>query len=185
MQESPARPKIHGRRCRRWRNSCRRPNMRWSYDYEWVVMIIVKLVSWLCFGVGYRIIVWCLLLVGGLVVWNLWWWVAMRCHLIMPIWFNLFQIDSSILTIRNSYALQWRSLRIAVKDWHWALTDELVCTPPLNGRVDHCESQCLALFTLGRRHVPSRKVEVALCVKDVGHGKRGNCDFISTMGNSG
>jgi hypothetical protein len=45
--------------------------------------------------------------------------------------------------------------------------------------------QCLALFTLDRRHVPSRKVEAALCVKDVGHGKRGNCDFISTMGNSG
>ena len=122
---------------------------------------------------------------GGLVVWTLWWWVAMRCHLIMPIWFSLFQINSSILTIRNSYALQWRSLRIAVNDWHWALTDELVCTSPLNVRVDHCESQCLALFTLGRRHVPSRKVEAALCVKDVGHGTRGNCDFISTMGNSG
>jgi hypothetical protein len=38
---------------------------------------------------------------------------------------------------------------------------------------------------LGRRHVPSRKVEATLCVKDVGHGKRGNCDFISMMGNSG
>jgi hypothetical protein len=71
----------------------------------------------------------------------------MRCHLIMPIWFNLFQIDSSILTIQNSYALQWRSLRIAVNDLHRVLTDELVCTPPLNGRVDHCELQCLALFT--------------------------------------
>jgi hypothetical protein len=45
--------------------------------------------------------------------------------------------------------------------------------------------QCLALFTIGRRHVPSRKVEAALSVKYVGHGKRGNCDFISTMGNSG
>jgi hypothetical protein len=89
-------------------------------------MIIVKLVSWLYFGVGYRIIIWCFLLVGGLVVWTLWWWAAMRCHLIKQIWFNLFQIDSSILTIRNSYALQWRSLRIAVKDWHWVLTDELV-----------------------------------------------------------
>jgi hypothetical protein len=71
----------------------------------------------------------------------------MRCHLIMPIWFNLFQIDSSILTIQNSCALQWRSLKIEVNDWHRALTDELVCTPPLNGCVDHCESQCLALFT--------------------------------------
>jgi hypothetical protein len=50
----------------------------------------------------------------------------MRCHLIMQIWFNLFQIDSSILAIQNSYALQWRSLRIAVKDRHRALTDELV-----------------------------------------------------------
>jgi hypothetical protein len=64
----------------------------------------------------------------------------MRCHLIMSIWFNLLQIDLSILTIRNSYALQWRSLRIPVKDWNRALTDELVCTPPLNGCVDHCES---------------------------------------------
>jgi hypothetical protein len=73
----------------------------------------------------------------------------------MPIWFNLFQIDSSILTIQNSYALQWRSLRITVNDRHKVLTDKLVYTPPLNGRVDHCESQCLALFTLGRRHVPS------------------------------
>jgi hypothetical protein len=45
--------------------------------------------------------------------------------------------------------------------------------------------RCLTLFTLGRRHVPIRKVEATLCVKDVGHGKRGNCDFISTMGNSG
>jgi hypothetical protein len=44
----------------------------------------------------------------------------------MQILFNLFQIDSSILTIQNSYALQWRSLRIVVKDWHRALTDELV-----------------------------------------------------------
>jgi hypothetical protein len=126
MQERHARPKLYGRRCRRWRNNWRRPNMRWSYDYEWVVMIIVKLVSWLCFGVGYWIIVWCLLLVGGLVVWTLWWWVAMRCHLIMLIWFNLFQIDSSVLTIWNSYALQWRPLRIEVKDWHRVLTDELV-----------------------------------------------------------
>jgi hypothetical protein len=98
----------------------------WAYDYEWVLMIIVKLVSWLYFGVGYRIIIWCFLLVGGLVVWTLWWWVAMRCHLIMQIWFNLFHIDSSILTIRNSYALQWRSLRITVKDWHQVLTYELV-----------------------------------------------------------
>jgi hypothetical protein len=48
------------------------------------------------------------------------------------------------------------------------LTDELVCTTSLNGCVDHCDSQCLALFTLGRRHVPSRKVEAALCLKDVG-----------------
>jgi hypothetical protein len=32
-------------------------------------------------------------------------------------------------------------------------------------------SQHLTLFTLGLQHVPSRKVEVALCVKDVGHGK--------------
>jgi hypothetical protein len=56
-------------------------------------------------------------------------------------------------------------LRSVVNDWHQALTNELVCTPPLNGRVDHCESQCLALFTLGRRHVPSRKVEAALCIK--------------------
>jgi hypothetical protein len=31
--------------------------------------------------------------------------------------------------------------------------------------------QCLALFTLGHRHVPSRKVDAAQCVKDVGHGK--------------
>jgi hypothetical protein len=93
-------------------------------------MIIVKLVSWLCFGVGYWIIVWCLLLVGRLVVWTLWWWVAMRCHLIMLIWFNLFQIDSSILTIQNSYALQWRSLRIVVNDWHRALTANL-CAHPL------------------------------------------------------
>jgi hypothetical protein len=31
--------------------------MRWSYDYERVVMIIVKLVSCLHFGVGYEIIV--------------------------------------------------------------------------------------------------------------------------------
>jgi hypothetical protein len=45
--------------------------------------------------------------------------------------------------------------------------------------------QCLALFTLDRRHVPCRKVEAALCVKDVGHGKQGSCDLISTMGNSG
>jgi hypothetical protein len=45
--------------------------------------------------------------------------------------------------------------------------------------------QCLALYTLGHGHVPSRKVEAALCVKDVRHGKRGNCDFISTMGNPG
>jgi hypothetical protein len=37
--------------------------------------------------------------------------------------------------------------------------------------IDHSESQCLALFTLGRKHVPSRKVEAALCVKDVGHGR--------------
>jgi hypothetical protein len=111
---------MQGRRCRRWRNNYRRPNMRWSYDYEWVVMIIVKLMSWFYFGVGYQIIVWCLLLVGGLVVWTLLWWVAMRCRLIMPIWFNLFQIDSSILTIWNSYA---------AKDWHRALTDKLVCTP--------------------------------------------------------
>jgi hypothetical protein len=109
----------------------------------------------------------------------------MRCHLIMSIWINLFQIDSIILTIWNSYTLQWRLLRIAVNDWHQALTDELVCTPPLNVRVDHCESQCLALFTLGGRHVPSRKVEATLCVKDMGHGKRGKCDFISTLGNSG
>jgi hypothetical protein len=98
----------------------------WTYDYEWVLMIIVKLVSWLYFGVGYRIIVWCFLLVGGLVVWTFWWWFSMRCHLIMQIWFNLFRTDSSIFAIRNSYALQWRSLRIAVKDWHWALTDKLV-----------------------------------------------------------
>jgi hypothetical protein len=185
MQEYPARPKIHGRRCRRWRNNYKRPNMRWSYDYEWVVMIIVKLVSWLCFGVGYRIIIWSLLLVGGLVVWTLWWWVAMRCNLIILIWFNLLQIDSIILTIPNSYAMQWRSLRIAVKDLHRALIEKLVCTPPLNGCVDHCESQCLALFTLGHRHVPSREVKAALCVKDVGCGKRGKCDFISTMDNSG
>jgi hypothetical protein len=45
--------------------------------------------------------------------------------------------------------------------------------------------QCLALFTLSRGHVPSRKVEAALCVKDVGHDKRGNYDFISMMGNLG
>jgi hypothetical protein len=45
--------------------------------------------------------------------------------------------------------------------------------------------QCLALFTLGRRYVPSRKVEAALCIKDVGHGNQGNCDFISMMGNLG
>jgi hypothetical protein len=79
----------------------------------------------------------------------------MRCRLIIPIWFILLQIDSIILTIQNSYAMQWRSLRIAVKHWHRVLTDELVCTPPLNGCVNHCESQCLAVFTLGRRHVPS------------------------------
>jgi hypothetical protein len=42
--------------------------MRWSYDYECVVMIIVKLVSCLYFGVGYQIILRCFLLVGGLVV---------------------------------------------------------------------------------------------------------------------
>jgi hypothetical protein len=71
-----------------------------SYD------VCYLFVSWLCFGVGYRIIVWCLILAGGLVVWTLWWWVAMRCHLIMSIWFDLFQIDSSTVTIRNSYALQ-------------------------------------------------------------------------------
>jgi hypothetical protein len=176
--------KIHGRRSRRWR-SARAQTWDGVNDYEWVVMIIMKLVSWLCFGVGYRIIVWCLLLVGGLVVWTLWWWVAMRCHLIMSIWLNLFQIDSSILTIQNSYALQWRSLKIVVSDWHRVLTDKSMCTPARNRRVDHCESQCLALFTFSRRHVPSRKVEATLCVKDVGHGKRGNCDFISTMGNSG
>jgi hypothetical protein len=183
MQERPGRPNIYGRRCRRWRwrNTCKRTNMRWSYDYEWVVMIIVKLASWLCFGVGYQIIVWCLLLVGD-------WWCELcgdELHLIMPIWFNLFQIDSSIITIQNSYALQGRSLRIAVKDWYRVLTDELLCTPPLNGRVDNCELHCLALFTLGYRHVPSRNVEAALCVKYVGHDKRGNCDFISMMGNSG
>jgi hypothetical protein len=45
--------------------------------------------------------------------------------------------------------------------------------------------QCLALFTLGRRHVPCRKVEAALRVKDVRHGKQGNCDFISIMENLG
>jgi hypothetical protein len=44
--------------------------------------------------------------------------------------------------------------------------------------------QCLTLFTLDRRHEPSRKVEVALCVKDVGHGKRENCDIIFMMGSS-
>jgi hypothetical protein len=33
-----------------------------------------------------------------------------------------------------------RSLRIVVKHWHRGLTDELLCTPPLNGRVDHCGS---------------------------------------------
>jgi hypothetical protein len=40
----------------------------------------------------------CLLLAGGVnfVVMR-----AMRFHLIMPIWFNLFQIESSILTIPN------------------------------------------------------------------------------------
>jgi hypothetical protein len=114
--------KIQGRRCGRWRNNCRRPNMRWSYDYEWVVKIIVKLVSWLCFGVGYRIIIWCLRLVGGLVVWTLWWWVAMRCHLIMPIWFNLFQIDSSTLTIWNSYAWQVRKLSLHFYDGQFRLT---------------------------------------------------------------
>jgi hypothetical protein len=107
--------------------------------------------------------------------------VVMSCYLIMPIWFNLFQIDSSIITIQNSYALQGRSLRIAVKDWYRVLTDELLCTPPLNGRVDNSELHCLALFTLGYRHVPSRNVEAALCVKYVGHDKRGNCDFISMM----
>jgi hypothetical protein len=42
---------------------------------------------------------------------------------------------------------------------------------------------CLALFTLDCQ--PSRKVEVALCINDVGHGKQGNCDFISMMGSSG
>jgi hypothetical protein len=48
--ERPARPKLHDRRCRRWMNSCKRPNMRWRsssnhYDYAWVVMVILKLVS--------------------------------------------------------------------------------------------------------------------------------------------
>jgi hypothetical protein len=52
-------------------------------------------------------------------------------------------------------------------------------------RLTETRRQHLALFTLGRRHVPSQEVEDALCVKDVGHGKRGNYDFISTMGNSG
>jgi hypothetical protein len=45
--------------------------------------------------------------------------------------------------------------------------------------------RCLTLFTLSRRHVPSRKVETTLCIKDVGHDKRGNYGFISTMGDSG
>jgi hypothetical protein len=31
--------------------------------------------------------------------------------------------------------------------------------------------QCLALFTLGHQHVPCRKVEAALRIQDVGHGK--------------
>jgi hypothetical protein len=93
------------------------------------------------------------------------WWtggvnfVVMSCYEMSSYYadlvFNLFQIDLGILTTQNSYALQWRSLRIAVYDWHRALTNELVCTPPLNVRVNHCESQCLDLFTLGRRHVPS------------------------------
>jgi hypothetical protein len=144
--------KIHGRRCTRWRNSCTRTNMRWSYEPEWVAMIIVKFLSWLCFGVGYLIIVWCLLLVGGLVVWTLWRLVAMRCHLIMLIWFNLFQIHSSILTIRNSYALQWRSLRIAVNDWHRALTDELVCTPPSERM---CPSLWIAMPSLIYSQLPT------------------------------
>jgi hypothetical protein len=57
------------------------------------------------FGVSYQITVRCLVPIDGLVVWTLWWWVAMRCHHIKLIWFNLFEIDSSILTIQNSNAL--------------------------------------------------------------------------------
>jgi hypothetical protein len=45
--------------------------------------------------------------------------------------------------------------------------------------------RCLTLFTLGHGHVLSRKVEAALCVKDVGHDKRGIYDLIYTMCNSG
>jgi hypothetical protein len=43
--------------------------------------------------------------------------------------------------------------------------------------------QRLAFVTLSRQHVPRQKVEAALCVKDVGHGKRANGECISTMGN--
>jgi hypothetical protein len=41
--------------------------------------------------------------------------------------------------------------------------------------------QHLAYVTLNRRHVLRRKVEDALCVKDVEHGKREKCECISTM----
>jgi hypothetical protein len=39
----------------------------------------------------------------------------MRCYLIMMIWFNLFQIDSSKLTIWNSYALHNCGMRKKIR----------------------------------------------------------------------
>jgi hypothetical protein len=60
--------------------------------------LLLLLARWCVLCGGELLVFLCLLLAGGVnfVVIS-----AMRCHLIMPIWFNLFQVESSILTILN------------------------------------------------------------------------------------
>jgi hypothetical protein len=63
-----------------------------------VLLLAKRFVGGVYFVVMNLFVFLCLLLAGGVnfVVMN-----AMRFHLIMPIWFNLFQIGSNILTILN------------------------------------------------------------------------------------
>jgi hypothetical protein len=105
-------------------------------------------------------------------------------HLITPIWLNLFHINFSILTIRDSYALKWRSLRITIKDWHWVLTDELVCTSPLDGRVDIVNRNVwpYLLSIADMYQVERLKLHCESKMWDMASEET---DFIFTMGNSG
>ena len=58
-----------------------------------------------------------------------------------------------------------------------------VCRGHTANRHSPVVCQRLAFVTFNRRLLPSRKVQAALCIKDVGHGKRAKCERISTMVN--